>query len=154
MPKKRKGGGRRPDNGRAQSKRELVTADKSGDQLYARVTKVLGGKQFACDCSDGDRRRCHVRGSMRKKEWVRVGDLVLFSPRLGSSNQGDIVYKYAVEEARELARCGEVPAHLVAEATVGGDDAEGDLTIGFDEAASGSEDGDGGDWDDLELDLV
>ena len=54
-------------------------------------------------CNDGKQRVCHIRGGMRKRVWMKAGDLVLISPRdfekkpeVGSSEleKGDIIAKY------------------------------------------------------------
>ena len=80
--------------------------DRQDDQFYARVIKLLGNCNVLVFCNDGKRRLCHIRGGLRKKVWLNVGDLVLISLReLGSSTvdgdagadkweRGDIINKY------------------------------------------------------------
>merc|ERR1719145_523993 len=60
-------------------------------------------------CFDNVKRLCHIRGKMRKKVWVMVGDIVLVSLRDFQDEKGDIIVKYTSEEARNLKTYGELP---------------------------------------------
>lgn len=125
MPKKgAKGNGgknRRRGKGDAEAnKRELEL--KSEDQEYALVTKMLGNGRLTADCYDGTTRQCHIRGKMRKKVWVNVGDVILVSLREYQDEKGDVIMKYNPDEARQLKKMGELPEH--AKITEGGEGAE------------------------------
>lgn len=52
---------------------------------------------------------CHIRGKMRKKVWVVVGDIVLVSLRDFQDEKGDIILKYLSDEAKNLKTYGELP---------------------------------------------
>lgn len=56
---------RRGKNDDDESKRELIY--KEYGQEYAQVTKMLGQGSLEALCTDGKKRRCHIRGNMRKK---------------------------------------------------------------------------------------
>ena len=82
-----------------------VIIDRLEDQMYARVTKLLGGCNLVAYCNDNRERLCHIRGNMKKRSWLSVGDLILISLRgelgAGSSSKkegamerGDVVAKY------------------------------------------------------------
>lgn len=70
-------------------------------QMLARVIKVLGDRNMMLLCNDGKERVAHIRGGLRKKEWIEVGDVVLMSHRdteLGAqqataNDRGDILAK-------------------------------------------------------------
>ena len=70
------------------------------DQMYARVIKVLGNCNLLVYCNDGRERIVHIRGNMRKKVWISVGDIVLISIReYGKESptevgRGDVCAKY------------------------------------------------------------
>lgn len=51
------------------------------DELYGRVVKNLGNLNMNVYCNDNVIRICKVRGSMRKRIWINVGDLVIISLR-------------------------------------------------------------------------
>jgi translation initiation factor 1A len=70
-------------------------------QMYGRVLKLLGGCNAMVFCNDNKERLCHIRGNMRRKVWIEVGDIVLLSLRDLSDGgdptfveRGDICAKY------------------------------------------------------------
>ena len=103
MPKKDK----RVKNNHAgqNSTRELILADK--DQTYGNVSKSLGNRWFDVECQDSILRKCQVRGSMRNRKFVNIGDVVIFSLRDFQDNKADIVHVYNGDEVRTLKKMGE-----------------------------------------------
>lgn len=111
--------------------RKLAQAERGRDmplredgQLYACVTKMLGNNRVMAMCGDGQERQCKIRGSMRRREWVRVGDTVLVALRDFQDAKADLVFKYKDDEVHRLKKLGE---EIVArqdddEDAVGGDD--------------------------------
>ena len=71
--------------------------------------------------------KCHIRGSMRKKVWIKINDVVLVSIRDFEPNKGDIIYKYTPGEILFLKKEGEIPDDLKF-----GDEFEESKDIGFD----------------------
>ena len=69
-------------------------------ELYGRVIKILGNLNMMVFCNDNYSRICKVCGSMRKRIWINVGDLVIVSIRefeekeKKEQERGDIIYKY------------------------------------------------------------
>lgn len=81
---------------------------ESPEQVYGTVTKLLGNGRVTCHCDDDAKRLCRIRGKMRKREWVHVGDTVLVSLRPDdASDVGDIVFRYTDPEVSQLQRLGE-----------------------------------------------
>lgn len=76
-------------------------------QVYARVTKMLGNGRVLATCTHGEERLCTIRGSMRKREWVHVGDLVLVALREFTDAKADIIFAYTDAEEHRLKRLGE-----------------------------------------------
>ena len=78
-------------------------------QQYARVTRRLGDGRFEVLClGDGETRLAHVRGKMWKRVWVAPHDGVLVALRAVQDCKTDVVHKYTDDEARSLARAGEI----------------------------------------------
>ena len=97
--------------------RKNQAADKHRDmpyredgQTYGRVTQMLGNGRVLAQCDDGATRLCRIRGSMRKREWVRVGDTVLVALRSFQDDKADVVFKYEDAEVARLRRLGELAA--------------------------------------------
>ena len=73
------------------------------------IEKMLGHDKARVKCMDGKTRLCRIPGRMRKRVWVREGDVVLvaiwdFQPE----TRGDIVYRYTQSEVRKLKDMGKV----------------------------------------------
>lgn len=79
-------------------------------QAYARITAMLGnGRVRAVVVPGGQERLCRIRGSMRRREWVRVGDVVLVCEREGlAGDVADLVYRYDPREVAKLVAWGEL----------------------------------------------
>lgn len=87
--------------------REMPFAENAHQQ-YARVTTMLGNNRVRAKFSDGSERLCKIRGSMRRREWVRVGDVVLVATRELAGDTGDIIFRYQPAEVARLRKLGEL----------------------------------------------
>ena len=76
---------------------------------YAQVTRMLGNGRLEAFCFDGVNRLCHIRGKLRKRVWIGVGDIVLLGLREFQDQKADIIMKYDGDEARSLKTYGELP---------------------------------------------
>jgi translation initiation factor 1A len=71
------------------------------------VIKNYGQTRMSIKCQDGETRICRVRGKMKKRRWVREGDVVLISPwDFQSSEKGDIIFRYTSNQALLLRERG------------------------------------------------
>lgn len=71
------------------------------------VESMLGGDRLRVKCDDGNTRICRIPGRLRKKVWIRTGDLVLISPWGSQTNErGDVVFRYTATQANWLKRKG------------------------------------------------
>jgi translation initiation factor 1A len=67
------------------------------------VIKNYGQTRMNIKCQDGQMRICRVRGKMKKRVWVREGDVVLISPwDFQSDEKGDIIFRYTSNQAYML----------------------------------------------------
>ncbi len=94
--------------------------ERQPDQMYARIIKNLGNLNLLAYCNDNKTRLCHIRGSMRKKVWLNIGDLVLISVRDFEKKEdgrpfeekGDVVAKYDPEHISKLKKMPDINAKL------------------------------------------
>ena len=93
-------------------KRPLVFKDISELQEYAQIMRLLGNCRCELYCIDGKTRLGHIRGNMRKKVFVKVGDIVLVSLREFEDSKCDIIYLYNKKEAVRLKACDELPNNI------------------------------------------
>jgi translation initiation factor 1A len=67
----------------------------------------LGGSRTRVKCLDGKERICRIPGRLKRRLWVREGDIVLIEPwELGGDQKGDIIYKYNPTQVMILRRKG------------------------------------------------
>ena len=71
------------------------------------AVKLLGYDRVLVRCQDGRERICRIRGKMKRRVWVRVGDVVLVSPwDFQSDTRGDIIWRYTKGQAELLRKRG------------------------------------------------
>ena len=79
--------------------KKSMTLPSENDVLGV-VTKILGQGRVMVNCQDGCRRLCRIRGKMKRRRWVREGDVVLVSPwEFQSEERGDIFFRYTRNQA-------------------------------------------------------
>lgn len=101
MPKNKGGGNKKKKS--TMSKRDMVYKDDG--QVYGQITKSLGNGYMEVNCfmpNDCALRRGHIRGNMRKRVWMGIGDIVLINIRGYQDDVCDIVIKYTPDEVRLL----------------------------------------------------
>lgn len=109
MPQSKGNGGKNRRRGKNDNdeKRELFTKDD--EQEYAQVLRMLGQGRVEAMCFDGKKRLCNIRGKLRKRVWINVGDIVMISLREFQDEKADVILKYTADEARQLKAMGEIP---------------------------------------------
>ena len=71
------------------------------------AVKLLGFDRVLVKCQDGHERLCRIRGKMKRRVWIREGDIVLVSPwDFQSDKRGDIIWRYKRSQAELLRRKG------------------------------------------------
>jgi len=78
-----------------------------GRETLGVLEQRLGGSRTRVRCFDGNVRICRVPGRLKKKLWLREGDIVLIEPwELSSKEKGDIIFKYTPNQVDFLRRKG------------------------------------------------
>jgi translation initiation factor 1A len=71
------------------------------------AVKLLGFDRIMVKCQDGHERLCRIRGKIKRRVWIREGDIVLVSPwDFQSDSKGDIIWRYTRAQADWLRRNG------------------------------------------------
>lgn len=79
----------------------------SQNDILGVATKMLGYDRIMVKCQDGRERLCRIRGKMKRRVWIRVGDIVLVSPwDFQFDTRGDLVWRYTKSQAEDLRRKG------------------------------------------------
>ncbi|MBI2109737.1 translation initiation factor eIF-1A [Candidatus Woesearchaeota archaeon] len=78
-----------------------------GKEIFGILEQRLGGSRTKVRCLDGKTRVCRIPGRLKRKLWVREGDLVLVEPwELTGDEKGDIVFKYTHAQIDWLRKKG------------------------------------------------
>ena len=87
--------------------RELEFAGEQ--QEYGVITKILGDFRYDLNVPNtGKNVRGRLRGSIRKKTRIKLGDCVLFSYRDYDEKTVDIIHAYKDDEKAKLMKYGEI----------------------------------------------
>ena len=71
------------------------------------AVKMLGGDRIMVKCQDGNIRVCRIRGKMKRRTWIREGDIVLVSPwDFQREERGEIFWRYTQNQVDELKQKG------------------------------------------------
>jgi len=71
------------------------------------AVKLLGFDRVMVKCQDGHERLCRIRGKIKRRVWIREGDIVLVSPwDFQSESKGDIFWRYTRAQADWLRKNG------------------------------------------------
>jgi translation initiation factor 1A len=77
-----------------------------GTDKVGTVEQMLGNDRLLLRFPDGKQMIGRIRGKMRKRVWIRQGDIVLVSPWDFEPDKGDIFYRYTRDQVRELKKLG------------------------------------------------
>ena len=77
------------------------------NEVLGVLDQRLGGSRANVRCLDGKTRNCRIPGRLKKKLWVRPGDIVLIEPwEFGGDEKGDIIFKYKPNQVNILKKKG------------------------------------------------
>ena len=76
-------------------------------ELLGLVELMLGSDKLRVQCDDGKERIVRIPGKLRKRVWIRVGDLILIQPwKVMSDRRADVIWRYTKTQAKWLERKG------------------------------------------------
>jgi translation initiation factor 1A len=79
----------------------------SANDVLGIAIKLLGFDRVLVKCQDGNERLCRIRGKMKRRVWIREGDIVLVSPwDFQSDKRGDVTWRYTRSQADMLRKNG------------------------------------------------
>jgi len=81
-----------------------------GREVLGILEQRLGASRLLVKCLDGKSRVCRIPGRLKRKLWIREGDIVLVEPwELGGDERGDILFKYRKAQIFWLKKKGFIP---------------------------------------------
>ena len=79
------------------------------NEMFAIVQAILGGRRVTVLCADGETRMARIPGKMRRRQWVRDGDLIIVWPWDFQDAKADVKHRYNKTQALYLSRKGVLP---------------------------------------------
>jgi len=77
------------------------------NQVLGLCEQRVGGSRMKVRCMDGKNRICRIPGRLKRRLWVRDGDILLIEPwELGGDDKGDVLYKYRLLQVKFLKKKG------------------------------------------------
>ena len=80
--------------------------------MFALAEEILGGRRVTVLCADGETRMARIPGKMRRRQWVREGDLIIVWPWDFQDTKADVKHRYTKTQAMYLSRKGVLPADV------------------------------------------
>ena len=79
----------------------------TANDVLGTAVRLMGYDRILVKCQDGKERLCRIRGKLKRRVWIRVGDIVLVSPwDFQSDTRGDIFWRYRKNQTEWLRSHG------------------------------------------------
>ena len=83
--------------------------NKKINEMFAIADQILGGRRVRAVCEDGESRLARIPGKMRRRQWVREGDLIILQPWDFQDAKADVRMRYTKTQSIYLSRKGVLP---------------------------------------------
>lgn len=96
-------------NNPAQSDEEVTRVRlprKHEGEVLATVESLLGANKLRVRCMDGVVRLARIPGKIKKRVWIREGDVIIVVPWSFQDEKADVVWKYRPPQVNWLERKG------------------------------------------------
>lgn len=78
-----------------------------GKETLGVVESMLGSNKLMVRCQDNKIRLCRIPGRLRKRVWIKEGDVVLIKPwDIQGDKRGDVIMKYTHTQTSWLRKKG------------------------------------------------
>jgi len=79
------------------------------NEMFAIADQILGGRRVRSVCEDGETRLARIPGKMRRRQWVREGDLIVIQPWEFQEEKANVCMRYTKTQSLYLSRKGVLP---------------------------------------------
>jgi translation initiation factor 1A len=77
-----------------------------GREVMGVIDSRVGGSRMLVNCLDKITRNCKVPGRLRRRLWLRAGDVVIVEPWEFDNSKGSIMFKYTPTQIQWLRKNG------------------------------------------------
>ena len=79
------------------------------NEMFAIADQILGGRRVRAICEDGETRLSRIPGKMRRRQWVREGELIVLQPWEFQDDKANVTMRYTKTQSLYLSRKGVLP---------------------------------------------
>jgi len=81
-------------------------------EIFGIADQLLGASRIRVMCADGKSRMGRIPGKIRKRMWIREGDLLILKPWEFQDDKADILYRYTKTQSSYLSRKRMIPQQI------------------------------------------
>lgn len=82
----------------------LRLPDRDVGEIFGIAEQLLGASRIKVMCADGKSRMGRIPGKIKKRMWIREGDLLIVRPWEFQDDKADIIYRYTKTQSSYLKR--------------------------------------------------
>ncbi len=86
--------------------------NRKNGEIFAIADQLLGAAHIQVVCEDGKTRLARIPGRMKRRLWIREGDLVIVKPWSFQDPKADVVWRFTRTQAINLSKRGKVPQSI------------------------------------------
>lgn len=87
--------------------------DRRRGEMFAIAEQLHGASHIRVVCADGKSRMARIPGKIKKRLWIRQGDLVIIRPwEFQKDEKCDVIFRYTKTQATALSRRGLIPKEV------------------------------------------
>jgi translation initiation factor 1A len=95
---------RNEEGGEGEDFARVQLPDVRNKEMFAIADSLLGASRIKVVCQDGVSRMGRIPGKMKKRQWIRPGDLVIVKAWDFQADKCDVVFRYTRTQAVNLAK--------------------------------------------------
>ncbi|MBC7128261.1 MAG: translation initiation factor eIF-1A [Thermoplasmatales archaeon] len=85
---------------------------KNEKEMFAIVEQHMGGGRLKIVCEDGKSRMARIPGKIKKRKWIKTGDLIIVKAWDFQDEKADVIYRYTPTQIVNLDRKNLIPDTL------------------------------------------
>jgi translation initiation factor 1A len=86
--------------------------DPRNREMFAIADQLMGASKLRVMCEDGKSRMARIPGKMKRRMWIKPGDLVIVKPWDFQNDKADVKYRYVRTQSVNLSRRKKIPELL------------------------------------------
>lgn len=86
--------------------------DPTLKEMFAIADQLLGASKMIVMCEDGKSRMARIPGKMKRRMWIKPGDLIIIKAWDFQDDKADVKYRYIRTQSSNLSRRGLIPELL------------------------------------------